>query len=141
MKTIRHTIITVFMLSVFGLLLSCQSVKLTVDQNWVEENFFVAAQDAADNSNYDQSLFYYQVYMTRYPENFRKVVAARYEIGFMYYKQGRYKRARRELEAVMDIYETSPYVIFLEERYRILSESVLKEIGDKEDKKTILDIF
>jgi outer membrane protein assembly factor BamD (BamD/ComL family) len=114
---------------------SCKSFDSTVNQEWDGENFFVAAQDASDNDNYDQALFYYQVFLTRYPENFRKVAAAQYEIGFIYYKKGQYKQARQVLEAVLELYATSPYIIYMEERYKTLSEIVIKNIDEKTRKK------
>ena len=122
-------------LFIFAVFLSCKSMPTEVDQAWSEENFFIAAQEASDLSNYKAALFYYEVFLVRYPENHTKGIAAEYERAFIYYKLNKYKKAESLFNDIIDKYETSPNAMYYEERYRILTNIVLDRINEKKIKK------
>nr|MDA3958425.1 hypothetical protein [Oceanispirochaeta sp.] len=71
-KKIIYTIILV------TFLLSCQSVPKSVDQTWTEEMFFKQAQESVDNNQVSTALFYYEVFLIRFPEDHAKVIEGFY---------------------------------------------------------------
>ncbi len=104
---------------------SCQSTPTAVNQNWSEEMFFKQAQEAVDNNQLSTALFYYEVFLVRYPENHARVIAAEYERAILYRKLGAEDLAVQGLKDVLDKYENSSYVILYPPRYKVLAEKVL----------------
>ena len=64
---INKLIYTVTAAAVFLLLFSCSSVPQGVDQSWTEEMFFKQAQEAVDDDHLEEALFYYEVFLVRFP--------------------------------------------------------------------------
>lgn len=108
--------------------LSCQSAPRSVNQGWSEEMFFKQAQQAIDNSQLTTALFYYEVFLVRFPENHAKVIAAEYERAILYKKLGAEDLAIQGLKKILDSYETSSYVILYPTRYKVLAEKVLAQL-------------
>ncbi|QEN09495.1 hypothetical protein EXM22_16455 [Oceanispirochaeta crateris] len=124
----KKIIYTIILISV---LLSCQSVPRGVDPTWSEEMFFKQAQEAVDNNKTATALFYYEVFLIRYPESHARVIAAEYERAILHKKMGAEDLAIQGLKKVLDQYETSSYVILFPPRYRVLAEKVLAELEGK----------
>jgi len=113
------------------LLNSCASVPTEIDESFKEEVFFKNAQEAMDSNQYNVALYYYEVYLVRYPENHDKTIAAEYEKALIYYKTKDYEYSKALFEQVLERYESSPFAIMFPERYKILSEKILLQIEDK----------
>jgi len=99
-----------------------------VDNEWSEEMFFKQAQDAIDNSRPETALFYYEVFLVRYPEDHARVIAAEYERAILHKKLGAEDLAIQELKKVLYKYENSSYVILYPPRYKVLAEKVLAKL-------------
>ena len=110
------------------LLFSCQTTPRSVDTAWTEDQFFKSAQDSIDEGNLEEALFYYEVFLVRYPEDHAKGIAAEYERALIHKKQGEDETAIREFEEILRKYETSTFVILYPPRYKILAEKVLADL-------------
>lgn len=112
-------------------LASCSTVPAVMDSEMKEEVFFKNAQAAMDENQYNVALYYYEVYLVRYPENHNKTIAAEYERAMIYYKTKDYEYSRSLFNQILDKYETSPFAIMYPERYKILSEKILGIIDER----------
>lgn len=113
------------------LFFSCSTVPAEVDMAMKEEMFFKNAQEAMDQNRYNVALYYYEVYLVRYPENHHKTIGAEYERALIYYKMKDYEYSKALFEQVLDNYENSPFAVMYPERYRILSEKILALIDEE----------
>ena len=111
------------------ILASCSSIPSGVDPAWSEEMFFKNAQDAMDQSRYDLALYYYEVYLVRYPEDIPRGIAAEYERSFIQYKTGHLDEAEAGYKALIDKYDNSPYAALYPPRFRELCDIGLKNIA------------
>lgn len=110
---------------------SCQSTPRSVDQEWTVDQFFKSAQEAIDAGELETALYYYEVFLVRYPENHSKGIAAEYERALLHKKLGQEELAILEFETILEKYQTSTFVILYPSRYKILSEKVLAELLGK----------
>ncbi len=115
-------------------LASCATYNTNLSEDWTEEQFFTKAQQAADRNELSESLFYYEVYLLRYPQNATKGIAAEYERAYIFYQKKNYDQAETYFKAILNKYETSPYSYLYPKAYRVLSEKVM---GSIEEKKAI----
>lgn len=122
------SILTILMALMF---FSCSTYNTVVEGEWTEEQFFKTAQQAYDNDKYSEALFFYQVYLLRYPQNHSKGIAAEYERAFVLFKQGEYDQSELYFKAILDKYQTSPYAYLYPEAYKVLSERVLANIHEE----------
>ena len=129
MRKMKYSVALIPMLLLF--LVSCSSVPTEVDSDLKEEIFFKNAQDAMDLNQYNVALYYYEVYLVRYPENHEKTIAAEYERALIYYKTKDYEYSKALFEQVLDKYENSPFAMMYQKRYKILSEKILLKIDEK----------
>ncbi|MDA3810361.1 MAG: hypothetical protein PF518_08535 [Spirochaetaceae bacterium] len=129
MKKINYSLVLLPLLLLF--LFSCSSVPTEIDNSIKEELFFKNAQEAMDNNQYNVALYYYEVYLVRYPENHAKVIAAEYERALIYYKTKDYEYSDSLFKQVLKQYESSPFAMTFPERYKILSEKILLQIDQK----------
>ena len=90
---------------------------------WI--SFFKSAQDAVDEGDLETALFYYEVFLVRYPEDHAKGIAAEYERALIHKKLGQDEQAITEFREILNKYENSSYVIHYPNRYKILTEKVL----------------
>ena len=93
--------------------------------------FFKNAQQAMDESRYDTALYYYEVFLIRYPENHQKVIAAEYERAFIHYKQRQFAEAKAGFEEIIRKYDESPYAMLYHPRFRYLCEIGLENLEKK----------
>lgn len=108
---------------------SCASVANTLDPSWSPEMFFKNAQEAMGDSRYKDALFYYEVFLVRYPEDIQKGIAAEYELAFIDYKMGKIKRAEAKFLAILKKFEESPYAMLFQPRFKQLCEIGLHNIA------------
>lgn len=124
------SIIPIAVISILGIS-SCTSAQDRVSPEWTESMFFKNAQEAMDESRYDTALYYYEVFLVRYPENHQKVIAAEYERAFINYKKRDYPEARQGFEDIIRKFDESPYAMLYHPRFRYLSEIGLSNIEKK----------
>lgn len=110
---------------------SCASSQLRVNPQWTEDMFFKNAQVAMDENRYKTAIYYYEVFLVRYPENHQRVIAAEYERAFINYKMGNYKEATFGYEEIILKYDESPYAMLYHPRFRQLCEIGLVNIEKK----------
>ena len=122
------------LLSIAALLLiySCTTFDASLKEDWTEEQFFKTAQQAYDQDHLNEALFYYEVYLLRYPQSYQKGIAAEYERAYIHYKKKNYSLSRAYLKAILDKYDSSPYAYLYPQAYRVLSEEVLQNLEEQE---------
>ncbi|MCK5251128.1 MAG: hypothetical protein KAJ98_14245 [Spirochaetaceae bacterium] len=128
----RLIVVYTLILILMVLLVSCASTSSRINVQWTEEMFFKNAQEAMDEYQYKTALYYYEVFLVRYPENHQRVIAAEYERAFINFKMGNYKEASLGYEAIILKYDESPYAMLYHPRFRQLSEIGLMNIEKKE---------
>ena len=111
---------------------SCASTPDRVNPQWTQEMFFKNAQEAMDEYQYKTALFYYEVYLVRFPENQQRGIAAEYERAFINYKMKNYKEASAQYNEILRKYEESPYAMLYPPRFKELCNIGLKNIEKKE---------
>jgi outer membrane protein assembly factor BamD (BamD/ComL family) len=109
---------------------SCATYSTELDEEWSEEYFFKTAQQAFDRGSLSESLFYYEVYLLRYPQNHTKDIAAEYERAYILYKQKKINQSELFFNTILEKYETSPYAYLYPQAYKVLSEKVLAQIEE-----------
>lgn len=122
---INKLIYSITAIATLLLLFSCSTVPQGVDQSWSEAMFFKQAQQAVDNDHLEEALFYYEVFLVRFPESHARVIAAEYERAILHKKLGAKDLAILELKQVLDKFENSPYVSLYQPRYKLLATKVL----------------
>jgi len=110
---------------------SCATEMAVVGEDWNEEMFFKSAQESFDDDALDQALFYYDVYLLRYPSNIQKGIAAEYEIAYLYYKKGDLEKSQELFQLLLERYEKDSKSYLYPSAYRVLSEKVLTTIEEK----------
>ncbi len=111
---------------------SCTSAPKEIPEDLEPIEYFQKAQHAAsDRNNYKLAIDYYETFIERHPDDFQRIVEAKYEIAFLHYKQGKTKQAKSEFEKLLTNYEGENANV-LPTWPRILAEKVLKKIEDNE---------
>ena len=108
---------------------SCAVTAEMISPDWTQEMFFKNAQQAMHEQRFKDALFYYDVFLIRYPEDYRGRISARYEKAFIHYKIGNLKTAEDEFLSIIALYDGSPYAILHHPRFRRLSEIGLQNIA------------
>jgi len=119
----------ILLLSLF--ISSCATGMKVVEEDWNEEMFFKSAQEAFDEDDLDRALFYYEVFLVRYPSNRQKSVAAEYEIAYIYYKWEEYGKSKDLFQQILDKYENDPFAYMYPRAYKVLSEKVMEKIDQQ----------
>ena len=108
---------------------SCAVTAEMISPEWTPEMFFKNAQQAMHEQRFKDALFYYDVFLIRYPEDYRGRISARYEKAFIHYKTGNLKTAENEFRSIIALYDESPYAVLYHPRFRRLSEIGLQNIA------------
>jgi outer membrane protein assembly factor BamD (BamD/ComL family) len=112
-----------------SLVLGCYTVPEEVPEDLSQMEIFQLAQEAAENDRWDVTRLYYETYLDRFPEDWPNRIAARYEIAFTYYKEGRLDTAEVLFQSVLATY-AEPEERPLPAWPRVLSERVLEKIEE-----------
>ncbi|KGM38788.1 hypothetical protein S1OALGB6SA_1249 [Olavius algarvensis spirochete endosymbiont] len=112
-------------------LFSCAGRIKQIDPEWTEEMFFRQARLAMDEYRYKRALYYYGVFLVRYPENYQLAIVAEYERAFISYKMGNYAIASDLYNEIIRKYDESPYAMLYHPKFRRLCEIGLKNIEKK----------
>ena len=106
---------------------ACQTTPTEVPEDASAPKLFQLAQDAIDNDNFEGALAYYEAALDRFEDDPEVATTARYEIGFIHYRQGRYDEALPYFERVLATYEDGEQRI--SEWPRVLAGRMLDEMG------------
>jgi outer membrane protein assembly factor BamD (BamD/ComL family) len=112
-------------------LASCHTGPLKLSDDVTAAALIQQAQSAYDWNRYSLAIQYYEAVPERFPDDIDQVCEAQYEIARIHYKQKKYAQAREEMEALRNRYDTEEGEI-LPTKFRILSEIVLGQIGEKQ---------
>ncbi len=112
---------------VLGLMISCASSPVTVQENLTAAELVQKAQEASERNRYEQAVTYYDAILTRFPEDLTMVCTAEYEIAFIRYKQKRYDDSKAGFRALLERY-TATDAELLPAQYQILAEKVLAKM-------------
>ena len=107
---------------------SCASSAGSIQQWWTPDLFFKNAQESLDDNKYKDALYYFNVFLIRYPEDRAKIIAAEYEIASIHFKLGRLKSAESQFKAILDKYDNNAYAYFYPPRFQTLSKLGLQNI-------------
>ena len=124
-------VLTSSILILIVILASCSTSRERINPEWTESMFFKNAQQAMDESRYDTALYYYEVFLIRYPENHQKVIAAEYERAYIQYKKRQFDEAEAGFGEIIRKYDESPYAMLYHPRFRYLSEIGLENLEKK----------
>ena len=109
---------------------SCTTYDTALQEQWSEEYFFKTAQQAFDRGNLSESLFFYEVFLLRYPQNHSKGIAAEYERAYILYKQKKYDQSELFFSTILEKYNSNPYAYLYPQAYRVLSEKIIAQIEE-----------
>ncbi len=111
--------------------LSCASEPKEIPQDLEPIEYFQKAQQAASNdNNYSLALHYYETFIERYPDDFQRIIEAKYEIAFIHYKQRKLVVAEKEFEELLATYEGENANV-LPAWPRVLAVKVLEKIREQ----------
>jgi len=96
-------------LSVLGAFLlalsACASSgPLVIPEGMSSEEIVQKAQEEADNYRYANAVSYYQAVLDRYGDQSSLVCMAKYEIAFLYYKEGKYAESDKLFTELLAMY-------------------------------------
>ncbi|MBN1411546.1 MAG: tetratricopeptide repeat protein [Spirochaetales bacterium] len=119
-------------LFILGLLIfsGCSSTADPYNEDLTAKIFFQKAHEASDSQNYSLALDYYKAFQQKYPEDIKGNLWAKFEIAFIYHKQGNDTEAVKLFEALLDEYKAGDSKDY-PEAPKILTEKVLAEINQK----------
>jgi outer membrane protein assembly factor BamD (BamD/ComL family) len=110
---------------------SCQTGPVKIEDAITAAELVQRGQAAYDWNRYAQAAQYYTAILERFPFDIEKTCEAQYEIARIHYKQNQYDKAREEMEALRERYNTAEAEI-LPSKFKILSEIVLVQIDEKQ---------
>ena len=127
----RVLIIPVLFTAAILLIASCASEPKTIPEDLTPIEYFQKAQQAAsDDNNYSLAIRYYRTFIERHPDDFQRIIEAKYEIAFLHYKQGKLDLAESEFTELLETYEGENANV-LPAWPRILAEKVLVKVREQ----------
>ncbi len=114
---------------------ACRTGPPEIPEELTSAEFFQRAQEAVDQENWDHALAYYVEFLERYPDDLQNVVAAEYEIAFIYYRRGERTIARERLNALLARYD-EPGSERLPDWPAVLAERILEIMDESEAAQT-----
>jgi len=124
-----------YFLLLLALLFSACASTANISENLSPAELIQRAHEAMDRNRYKMAIQYYQTLYDRNQSNTDLIITAEYHIAFIHYKQKKYEQAKTEFNAVLAYYN-SPDEELLPKHFKKLSQIVLKNIEDKERRKT-----
>lgn len=106
-KIIRSALISsVLALSLSFSLTGCASAPKEIPQDATDREIIQLAQSAYDSGKSDHAIYYYDQLLMRYGNDLAIYVEGKYEIGHIYFKQGKYTEASAIFLEILDIYNS-----------------------------------
>ncbi|MEX2442920.1 MAG: hypothetical protein WD492_04920 [Alkalispirochaeta sp.] len=141
----RVTVFSVMRRSLFGgvmalaalFITSCQSAPEEIPPDLSRMEMFQRAQEASDQSRYEQALAYYEEFVRRFPDDRGSIVEAEYEIAFIAYKRDQLPKARQGFEDILAKYE-SDTTGTLPAWPRVLAEKLVDRIDERMEEEGLL---
>jgi outer membrane protein assembly factor BamD (BamD/ComL family) len=118
-------------LAALAVLPGCSSGPPVIPEDLSVMQFFQRAQEESDSSDWDNALFYYETFIERHPEDSPNIMAARYEIAYIHYKQGEDRRAANEFQEILSFYETTPLPLSFPLWPRVLAKKLLETLAER----------
>ena len=84
---------------------ACETAPPEIPEGLSQAELFQLGQEALTDRRYEDAVSYYETFLERYPDDTENRIAARYEIAFVYYKQGEFEEAKRRFEELLAQYE------------------------------------
>jgi len=113
------------------LLFSACVTTVEISEDLSPAELIQRAQEATDRNRYKIAMQYYEALHERNRNNIDLIITAEYEIAFIHYKQKNYQEARKELNTLLEYYNT-PDEELLPQEFKRLSQIVLERIDEKE---------
>ena len=107
--------------------LGCASQPKPIPADLSSSELVQRAQEASDGYHYDQAISYYQAVLDRFGEDPALVCMGRYEIAFIYYKQGKYQASEELFTKLLASYDAEGGDQ-LPPRYKILAGKVQPKV-------------
>ncbi|MFP4643601.1 MAG: tetratricopeptide repeat protein, partial [Spirochaetales bacterium] len=124
--------------SIMAIFAACQTTPTEVPEDVSAPKLFQLAQEAVDNEDFNEALAYYEAALERYEDDPEVATTARYEIGFVHYRQGRTDEARPYFEQVLETYEEGEDGI--SEWPRVLAGRMLDDMGQTVDEDLVPEL-
>ncbi len=124
-----------FLIFIFA---ACQTTPTEIPEDLSAPKLFQLAQDEVDNDNFEAALAYYEAALERFEDDPEVATTARYEIGFIHYREGRLDEARPYFERVLATYENGQQNI--SEWPRVLAGRFLDEMGEPVDEDLVPEL-
>lgn len=125
----RKLLAAAFLLQFF--LAACKSGPPVIDEELSPEALLQTAQEQVIRHNdYETALFYYEAFIERFPSIPNKIIEAKYEIGFIKYRQKKYDEAKVQFTQIIEAYSGSEAQSFPSWPY-ILATKLLETIDEK----------
>ncbi|MDR1626798.1 MAG: hypothetical protein LBT33_09685 [Spirochaetia bacterium] len=117
----------------FFVLGGCSSGPPIIPDDLSVLQFFQRAQEETEDEDWEDALYYYETYISRHPDDVANIMAARYEIAFINYKQEKYPEAVAGFQGILGFYEEAADTLSLEFPLwpRVLSKKMLESIEGK----------
>ncbi|MDR3201423.1 MAG: tetratricopeptide repeat protein [Spirochaetales bacterium] len=132
---VKNNIIKKFALCAAALALyslaSCSSGPPVIPEDLSVMQFFQRAQEETDTNDWDNALVYYNTFIERHPDDLPNVMAARYEIAYIHYKEDEYQEAADGFQQILDFYETTPLPFSFPLWQKVLSQKLLGTLAEK----------
>ena len=120
--------------------IACASGGPNIPETLSSAELIQRAQEASDHNRYKTALYYYETLLERNQTNIDLVCTAEYEIAFIHYKQKKYSNSRKELNNLLERYNT-PDEELLPQQFKRLAHIVLDSITEKETPKFPFTLF
>ncbi len=104
----KHSIIkTAIAISFFTIIAAGCATNAPIPEDLTDKQLIQNGQDNFENGKYKMSLRYYNAVLERYPDNIDSCIEAKYEIGHLFMKQGKHKKAKPIFQEIIDLYARS----------------------------------
>ncbi len=129
---ISITAVSLLILPFFGILAGCATGEVTIEEDTSPEQIFQKAQEALDDNHYEEAVQYYTYFLENYPDDTSRVVAAKYELAFINYKQENLEEAQTGFKEVLSYYSAPSQAQMLPEWPKVLAQDFLAKLKTKE---------
>lgn len=90
---------------ILAAVLSCATLSREIPSDITAGELFQKGQDAYNEyDDLETAVYFYEEYLSRFPDDMQKVVEVEYEIAFIYYKEKQYDEAETRLLKLIDRY-------------------------------------
>jgi outer membrane protein assembly factor BamD (BamD/ComL family) len=126
----RRTALGILALVLF-ILGGCSSGPPIIPDDLSVLQFFQRAEEETEDEDWEDALYYYQTYISRHPDDLANIMAARYKIAFISYKQGNYQQAVAGFQEILDFYAANPPPLDFPLWPRVLAKKMIETIEAK----------